>query len=156
MIRFAEEKDLNRVNELRKQVNTMHVKGRPDIFKAGFGKELETYAHQLVQDEQSNILVAEHEGVICGMVCVRYVNEPETAYGMARNFCMIEEIAVDPQFQHQGIGRELFAFLKEDAKQRGMQKIELEVWSFNKHAIEFYEALGFQETRKYMEYDLKF
>lgn len=40
MVRFAEEKDLEKVNELRKQVNDIHVEGRPDIFKAGFGKEL--------------------------------------------------------------------------------------------------------------------
>ena len=38
MVRFAEEKDLNRVNELRKQVNQIHVDARPDVFKAGFCK----------------------------------------------------------------------------------------------------------------------
>lgn len=35
MVRFAEEKDLDIINELRKQVNDIHVEGRPDIFKAG-------------------------------------------------------------------------------------------------------------------------
>lgn len=32
MVRFAEEKDLDIVNELRKQVNDIHVEGRPDVF----------------------------------------------------------------------------------------------------------------------------
>ncbi len=41
MVRFAEEKDIIRVNELRKQVNDIHVEGRPDIFKAGFCRELQ-------------------------------------------------------------------------------------------------------------------
>jgi hypothetical protein len=36
MIRFAEAGDLKRVNELRKQVNDLHVNGRPDVFKPGF------------------------------------------------------------------------------------------------------------------------
>ena len=40
MIRFAEEKDLERVNELRKQVNDVHVNGRPDIFKPGFNASI--------------------------------------------------------------------------------------------------------------------
>ncbi len=40
MIRFAEEKDLDRINEFRKQVNDIHVEGRPDMFKPGFGVEL--------------------------------------------------------------------------------------------------------------------
>ena len=44
MVRFAEEKDLDRINELRKQVNDIHVEGRPDVFKAGFGTELRDFA----------------------------------------------------------------------------------------------------------------
>ncbi len=35
-MRLAKETDLDRVNELRRQVNTVHVEGRPDIFKPGF------------------------------------------------------------------------------------------------------------------------
>lgn len=30
MVRLAKEKDLGRINELRKQVNDIHVEGRPD------------------------------------------------------------------------------------------------------------------------------
>ena len=33
MVRFARQEDLERVNELRKEVNELHVSGRPDIFK---------------------------------------------------------------------------------------------------------------------------
>lgn len=33
MIRFAEYEDLAAVNELRRQVSELHVKGRPDVFK---------------------------------------------------------------------------------------------------------------------------
>lgn len=36
MVRLARWDDLERVNELRKMVNDVHVNGRADIFKAGF------------------------------------------------------------------------------------------------------------------------
>ena len=49
MIRFAEEKDLERINELRRQVNDMHVKGRPDIFKPGFGREMQDLAREILE-----------------------------------------------------------------------------------------------------------
>ena len=42
-IRFAREDELDRVNELRKQVNDLHVEGKPDVFKAGFNDELYVY-----------------------------------------------------------------------------------------------------------------
>lgn len=41
MIRFAREEELEKVNELRKEVNDVHVVGRPDIFKPGFDTALQ-------------------------------------------------------------------------------------------------------------------
>ena len=147
MVRFATEKDIEKVNDLRRQVNEIHVLGRPDIFKAGF-------VYMLLNDENKDILVVERVGVICGMACVDYVCRPESPYMIARNFYHVQEIAVDEAFRRQGVARELFEFMKEDASRRGLDKIELDVWAFNESAIEFYGAMGFRETRRWMEYKL--
>ena len=90
MVRFAEEKDFDKVNELRKQVNDIHVEGRPDVFKAGFGEEIRDLAKAIMNGENSDIIVAEREGEICGMACVDYVNKPETPYGKARSFYHVQ------------------------------------------------------------------
>ena len=88
MVRLAKEKDLGRINELRKQVNDIHVEGRPDIFKAGFGVELRDYAYTLMNGENSDIIVAERNGEICGMACVcidqRLHTERQEAFIMCR------------------------------------------------------------------------
>ena len=154
MVRLATEKDIEKINDLRRQVNELHVKGRPDVFKAGFGQELQDFAYTLMNGENSDILVVERDGVICGMACVDYVCKPETPYGMARQFYHVQEIAVDEVFRRQGVARELFEFMKADAEKRSLSKIELDVWAFNESAIEFYEAIGFKETRIWMEYKL--
>lgn len=36
MVRYARLEEMERVNELRKQVNELHCKGRPEIFRSGF------------------------------------------------------------------------------------------------------------------------
>lgn len=154
MVRFAEEKDIVRVNELRKQVNDIHVNNRPDHFKEGFCKELQDYVLVLLNGENSNIIVVERDGFICGMACVEYIRKPESAYSKARDFYHVQEIAVDEAFRRKGVASELFEFMKKDAKERNLSKIELDVWRFNDSAIEFYEAVGFNETRKWMEYDI--
>lgn len=110
MVRLAKEKDLGRINELRKQVNDIHVEGRPDIFKAGFGVELRDYAYTLMNGENSDIIVAERNGEICGMACVDYVHRPETAYGKARSFYHVQEIAVDENYRRQGSGERIIGF----------------------------------------------
>ncbi len=35
LIRFAEKEELRKVNMIRKQVNDLHLNGRPDIFREG-------------------------------------------------------------------------------------------------------------------------
>lgn len=155
MVRFAEEKDLDIINELRKQVNDIHVEGRPDVFKAGFGTEIRDFAKVIMNGENSDIIVAERNGVICGMVCVDYVNKPETPYSKARSFYHVQEIAVDVNYRRKGVAKELLEFMIVDAKKRELGKIELDVWEFNDSAIEFYQAVGFRQTRRWMEYEVE-
>lgn len=154
MARFAEEKDLDKINELRKQVNDIHVEGRPDLFKPGFGDEIRDYAKVMMNNDNSDIIVVEREGVICGMACVECVDKPETPYSKGRRFYHVAEIAVDSNCRRQGVAKELFDFMVEDAKRRGIGRIELDVWEFNESAIEFYLAVGFKQTRRWMEFDV--
>lgn len=151
MVRFAEEKDLIRVNELRKQVNDVHVNGRPDIFKSGFCKEMQDLVYEMWQGENKNIIVVERDDIICGMACVEYATKPDSPYNLERHFYHISEIAVDEAFRRQGVATELFTFIKQDAKERGLSKIELDVWEFNEAAMEFYEAVGFHSYRRFLE-----
>lgn len=155
MVRFAEEKDLVIINELRKQVNDIHVEGRPDVFKAGFGTEIRDFAKVILDGENSDIIVAERNGIICGMVCVDYVNKSETPYSKARRFYHVQEIAVDVNHRRQGVAKELLEFMIADAKKRKLGKIELDVWEFNDSAIEFYQAVGFRQMRRWLEYEVE-
>lgn len=154
MVRFAEEKDLPRVNELREQVSRLHVKGRPDIFKPGFCQELQERAYEMWRAEESDVIVAENDGAICGMACVEYLTKQESLYCFARKIYYVTEFCVDEAFRRQGVGRELMEFMRSDARAKGFSGIELDMWSFNEGAREFYEALGFRTFRLCMEYDL--
>ena len=64
IVRFAKESELDRVNELRKQVNDIHVEGKPDVFKPGFGQELRDFIKVILNDPEKEIVVAEDDGVI--------------------------------------------------------------------------------------------
>ena len=57
-IRFANEKDLSRVNDLRKQVNDLHVAGKPDVFKPGFNDTLRDYIYVILQEQVTSSMIA--------------------------------------------------------------------------------------------------
>lgn len=154
MVRFAEEKDLPRVNQLRSQVSELHAKGRPDIFKSGFCQELQDRVYEMWRAEDRDVIVAERDGVIRGMACVEYLNKQESPYCNARKIYYITEFGVDETFQRQGIGQELMEFIRTDAWARGFSSIELDMWSFNETAQKFYEAIGFRTSHLFMECSL--
>lgn len=154
MVRYATNEDLTRVNELRKMVNDLHIQGRPDIFKAGFCEELQAHAANYLVWENNDILLCEREGQVIGYAMVDYIDKPENPYNLARRFYHIAEIGVDPNFRRQGVASELMDFMKTDAKARGFDRIELDMWEFN-DAMKFYEAIGFRTYRRYMDYVLE-
>ena len=153
MIRKAKTKDIEQINRLREQVNTIHVNGRPDIFKPGFCKELKDHAAWYLQSDDNDILVDDRDGEIVGMM-IDYISKPESPYGLARDFCHIAEICVDEKWRRKGVAHELMQSVKDEARKRGMPKIELDVWAFN-DALEFYEAEGFQVFRRFLEFNLQ-
>ncbi len=154
MVRFAEEKDLPGVNKIREQVNTLHVSGRPDVFKPGFCPEMRERIYELWRSPDSDVIVAQRGGTICGMAAIEYLNKPESPYSRARKIYHVIEFGVEETHRRQGVGRELMDFIRTDAKAKGFSRIELDMWTFNETAQKFYEAVGFQTFRRLMEWDL--
>lgn len=154
MVRPATQSDLPRINELRRQVNDLHVAGRPDVFKPGFGPELQDHVNVLFAGEGYEILVAENEDAVVGFACLRYVDRPESPYRNAIKFVEIEEIGVDAACQRQGAGRLLTDAVRARAREMGYFRVELNMWEFNENALAFYERIGFRTYRRYMELDV--
>ena len=153
MVRFANIEDLTRINEIRKQVHKVHSDGRPDVFRSDFNEALENHIYTIWNDQNSDVIVAERNGVICGFSVVSYVTKPLSPYSIERKYYNVVEFGVDENFRRQGIGTELFDFIKEQARDRGFHKIELDMWEFNESALKFYESVGFRTYRRYMDFD---
>ena len=150
-VRFARENELERVNELRKQVNDLHVKGRPDIFKPGFSEELADHVYTIRNDPDQKIIVAERDDILCGFAVLHHIRKPENPFMFERDFLDIDEFCVDEAFRRTGVATEMIAFIRSYAKTQGFDRIELNMWEFNGDALAFYEAAGFKTYRRYME-----
>ena len=150
-VRWARENELERVNELRMQVNALHVAGKPEVFKPGFPEELRNYIYAIHKDPEQFIAVAVKDGTICGFVVLHHINRPENPFMKERDFLDIDEFCVDEAFRRQGVASEMIDFIREFAKEKGFHRIELNMWEFNQEALAFYEAAGFQTFRRYME-----
>ena len=150
-VRFARDGDLERVNELRRMVNDLHVEGKPDVFKPGFCDELRDYIHVIRADPNKEIVVAELEGSVCGFAVLNHIVRPENPFMYERDFLDIDEFAVDEACRRRGVASAMVAFIRAWAKEKGYKRLELNMWEFNRGALAFYEAAGFSTYRRYME-----
>ena len=153
-VRFAKKNELGRINELRKQVNDIHVSGKPEVFKPGFTRELQEHIYTIWDDPEQEIVIAEDEGVVCGFAVLHHINKPENPFMFERDFLDIDEFGVDEKHRRKGVATAMIEFIREYAKEKGFSRIELNMWEFNQGALEFYEAAGFRTYRRYMEMDI--
>lgn len=150
-IRLAGEEDLDGVNALRKQVNDLHVAGKPEVFKPGFSEQLRDFIRVIWNDPEQEIVVAEQDGDICGFAVLHHIRKPENPFMYERDFLDIDEFCVDEKHRRQGVATALVDFIRGYAKEKGFHRIELNMWEFNQSALAFYEAAGFKTFRRYME-----
>ena len=150
-IRFAGEEELEQVNELRKQVNELHVKERPEIFKPGFPRELREYVYEIFRDPLKKIVICEDSGRICAFAVLNHITKPETPFMYVRDYLDIDEFCVDEACRRQGIATRMVGFIRDYAKSEGFDRVELNMWEFNRDALAFYESAGFTTYRRYME-----
>lgn len=77
------------------------------------------------------------------------VNEEIAAFAVTQvvlDEATLFNIAVDPAFQRQGLGRSLLEHLIRELEQRDVLTLWLEVRASNAAAIALYESLGFNEA----------
>lgn len=150
-IRFATKEEAEKINRLRKQVNDLHVMGKPEVFKEGFTNELRDYIHEIFADPMKKIVIYDSGGAICAFAVLNHITKPENPFMFERDYLDIDEFGVDEAIRRKGIATEMIAFIREYAKDQGFSRLELNMWEFNQDALAFYEAIGFTTYRRYME-----
>ncbi|MBR2353123.1 MAG: GNAT family N-acetyltransferase [Clostridia bacterium] len=150
-VRFAKETDIPRINDLLSQVDLVHHKGRPDLFKIG-NKYTDEELSALLRDETRPILVAADENDTvqgyCFCIFQQHVNDNiltdiKTLY--------IDDLCVDEDQRGKHIGKLLYAAAVELARKNGCYNLTLNVWSCNQSAMRFYESCGLLPQKIGME-----
>ena len=151
-VRKAKESDIPRILELLVQVDMVHHNGRPDLFKGPATKYNSEELTHILKDESTPVFVCEDgSGVVCGHAfCIHkqvvgdsVLTDVKTLY--------IDDICVDEKYRGQGVGRFLYDYVVQYAKQKECYNITLNVWTCNPGAQKFYESMGLTPQKTCME-----
>lgn len=156
MIRKAQAKDAPRVHALLEDIVKLHHEGRPDIF-AGTSPKYDVPA--LIEKFQKDgeyifVSVDENDYVNGYVMCL--LEEKDDPFFTQRPYrtLYVDDLCVDKNAQKSGIGRALMARAVEQARELHCYNLDLNVWACNEDAIHFYEKIGMQKQRQYMEFIL--
>lgn len=150
-IRRAAESDMDVINKLLYQVLKVHSDARPDLFKAGTKKYKDDELKAIIADDLRPIFVAEKDGAVVGYAfCVhqQYIDnnnmtDIKTLY--------IDDLCVDETARNAHVGRQLYEYVLDFAKEQGYYNVTLNVWADNVNAVKFYEKLGLKIQKIGME-----
>lgn len=152
VIRRAIQTDMEGINELLCQVLMVHHNGRPDLFKANAKKYTDAQLEQLIKDDTKPIFVAvnEEDKVLGYAFCVIQQYQNHEIMTDVRTL-YIDDLCVDEHLRGQHIGKRLYEYVVNFAKEQNFYNVTLNVWCLNESAMKFYEACGLTPQKIGME-----
>ena len=155
-IRKAEIGDIKKILDLLGDVLNIHAKIRPDIFIPNTTKYTESELKEIIENKNTPVYVAvSSSGEVTGYAFCQIEDHPKTNNTLPYKSLYLDDLCVDGNCRGQGIGKQLFNFVKTEARKLGCYEITLNVWEGNDNAKRFYENLGLKPKKTLMEYIIK-
>ncbi len=152
VIRRAEERDLEGISRLLGQVLAIHHEGRPDLFKGGAKKYTDEELKGMLGDDSRPIFVAaDRDFSVLGYAFCVLKQFPEDNILTDIRTLYIDDLCVDELHRGQHVGRRLYEYVLDYAREQGCYNVTLNVWECNPGAKSFYEKCGLVPQKTGME-----
>ena len=143
MIRDATHPDLPAIARGMVRLQQLHIDAFPEIYKPFSEHDAITYLSKLITQTDFHLRVAIHAEQLAGHAVFAVESTPSSMFKHAQRFGHVTQIEVDPKFRGLGIGNLLLADIDELGATMGLNRIVLDVWSFNDTAREFFRGFGY-------------
>lgn len=147
-IRYAVAEDYPQVESIMKEVQTLHINWRPDIYKQA--DVVLPFSEFTQSVENHKLIVAVRGENVVGLLSFFYRHVASDKQ-VTRDILFISDLAVKETHRGQGIGTQLLDYMKKKAREEHMDGLELQVNAKNLQARQMYEKNGFTEKSINME-----
>ena len=151
-IRAATIDDYSAVCQLLHELDDLHVRIRPDVFRPirGSIRPREQIAHFIDADD-GEILLAEVGTDIVGLATIQIMDRPSVPMLQPRQSAVMDNLVVSQKFQRMGIGKQLLDRAVAWTRSRMIPLIDINVWIENETGMSFFTANGFTPLCQRME-----
>jgi ribosomal protein S18 acetylase RimI-like enzyme len=142
-IRKALAHDLESIIPLMKALDAHHVEIMPENFKTFEGptRPMELLEKKIASPDNA-LFIALSDSKVVGFVDIQKSSNPPYPMFVQKDFALLDNLYVAPEFRGTGLARSLFEKAKDWAKEQGLPSLQLKVYDKNKSAIRFYRKEG--------------
>ncbi|TSJ47992.1 GNAT family N-acetyltransferase [Fluviicola chungangensis] len=148
MMTITETKDFKRIAELNADVQNLHAKLYPEIFKPFNRIEMEKALENFLSDPNCFSYIVELNNVAIGSAVFFVKEAKENAFHYTIRTLYIDQISVLPEHQKTGAGKMLMQKAEQLARENSIKKIELDHWTANKVAATYFRKNGYMLYRE--------
>jgi diamine N-acetyltransferase len=143
-IRAAKRDDYEGLCAIMRELDVFHADALPRFFRQldEPARPMQWFSETL-ENPEALLLVAEHEGMIVGLLSGLVRQTPDQPMFVPRRWLQVDNVAALKAYQRMGIGQALMQQAQTWAHEQRLAAVELTVWEFNKDALAFYEKLGY-------------
>jgi ribosomal protein S18 acetylase RimI-like enzyme len=153
IVRPADAGDVAAILELYAELGELHRRKHPELYNSPVpARTVEWLEGQLREPGVAFLVTDTGAASAPNVVGFAQLVETHTPQGLplrARRFCLLDALAVREAFRRRGAAKALLAAAEMWARERGLESLEVTVWSFNAGALELYERDGFEPLRQY-------
>lgn len=150
-IRPVRESDLKALVALKREVQGLHVRLRPDVFKSPDRHDTTERIAALLAKAEFRAILAEEGKRPVGYAIYEIREQSETHFKCARRLTYIHQMSVASQYRRIGIGKALLQHIRQQSGDLGIDCIEMDFWRANTAAESFYTSFGFMPIREVLE-----
>lgn len=152
-VRFLKLEDFNDIVPLIVENHELHKETRSDVFLDFDLDFIIKYLNDCLKDDLSKIFVV--EDISNKKVIAFAITKLNTTLNIPilkpSSYIFIDNLCVNKNYRNIGVGTLLFTSIKNFCLLKELDSIQLNVWDFNKIAINFYESLGFLTRNRRLE-----
>ena len=151
-IEIADFNSLTEIKVLYEQLFSDMAKLQPQYFRTAMQDE--EFIKSMIESERGDILIAKENNQIQGFALVQEQTTPPYHSFVFHRYAYLMDLVVDLNQRGKGIGKALLNEVKNWAKIRKLEYVELSVLTQNKTAMELYEKMEFMECSRVMRMNL--
>lgn len=143
-IRIATTEDIDALVALSYHVQSLHATAFPSMFRnSPPADEISAAFRRMIEAPNALWLIAEDKEAI-GYLFAEFNDKSTSWVWRSHKICYINHLVVHPSARRKGVAKQLLTALVDKARARGYERIDLDVWSFNRDAKAAFNKLGFE------------